>query len=440
MNDYGLRAYRKAGKDDEERPESISRQIRRNAEPGHEPLVHKAVFEKINTKIDELSKQKDAEAEKQAELASRTGTWFEKKTSTTSEDVKRAAANLTSGGMIKVPQQEVKPGEKESIYRRVAKFLVIIGVDEAAKILPHLTEEQTEKIIPEIATIKSISPEEAEAVLEEFDSLVVKAREEGGLDTARTILTKAYGSEKAEELISKSVKFPGGRPFEYLADADPERIRILIDGESVAVQALVLSQLEPKKSAQVINAMEPEKKSAIVLRLAKMQKVAPEVIANIDKSLHEKMLTQNTENSQNLDGRGVLAQILKRMDPSAEGNIINALSEQDPDLGADLRKRLFTEEDVVSCEDRFLQEQLRQMSDTDVMLLIRGKSEDFRSKIFHNISKGRGDTVLEEESLHVKVLKSDCERITSQFFSILRRAWERGDLRIEGRDDGEVYV
>ena len=100
--------------------------------------------------------------------------------------------------MIKVPQQEVKPGEKESIYRRVAKFLVIIGVDEAAKILPHLTEEQTEKIIPEIATIKSISPEEAEAVLEEFDSLVVKAREEGGLDTARTILTKAYGSEKAE--------------------------------------------------------------------------------------------------------------------------------------------------------------------------------------------------------------------------------------------------
>ena len=42
----------------------------------------------------------------------------------------------------------------DSVYRRVAKFLLLIGVNEAAKILPHLTAEQTEKIIPELALIE----------------------------------------------------------------------------------------------------------------------------------------------------------------------------------------------------------------------------------------------------------------------------------------------
>ena len=97
-----------------------------------------------------------------------------------------------------------------------------------------------------------------------------------------------------------------------------------------------------------------------------MKPVAPEVLAEIDRSLHEKLLTQNTENSQNMDGRGVLAQILKRMNPSVENSIINTLSEQDPELGEDLRKRLFTEEDVIGSDDRFIQNYLHDMEDRDI--------------------------------------------------------------------------
>lgn len=404
-------------------------------------LVHKPVFENVNSAIDRIEKQNKEHAEKQnieqAKIAAKTGTWFEKKKSATSEDVKDAAKNLTSGGLVKIPASST---EKDNIYRRVAKFLVIIGIDEAAKILPHLTEEQTEKIIPEIASIQKITPEESASILEEFESLVEKAREEGGLETARNILTKAYGSEKAEDMLKKSVKYPDGKPFDYLSDADAERIKILIDGESDAVKSLVLSQIEPKKAAKVINLMDVEDKKKIVLRLAKMKPVAPEVLAEIDKSLHEKLLTQNTENSQNMDGRGVLAQILKRMNPSAENSIINTLSEQDPELGEDLRKRLFTEEDVIGSDDRFIQNYLHDMEDRDIAVLIYGKNDAFREKILSNVSKNRRRVILEEESMIHHLTKSDSEKMTSSFYSVLRRAWENGDLRVSGRDEGEVYV
>lgn len=404
-------------------------------------LVHKPVFENVNLAIDRIEKQNKEHAEKQnieqAKIAAKTGTWFEKKKSATSDDVKNAAKNLTSGGLVKIPASST---EKDSIYRRVAKFLVIVGIDEAAKILPHLTEEQTEKIIPEIASIQKITPEESASILEEFESLVEKAREEGGLETARNILTKAYGSEKAEDMLKKSVKYPDGKPFDYLSDANAERIKVLIDGESDAVKSLVLSQIEPKKAAKVINLMDVDDKKKIVLRLAKMKPVAPEVLAEIDRSLHEKLLTQNTENSQNMDGRGVLAQILKRMNPSVENSIINTLSEQDPELGEDLRKRLFTEEDVIGSDDRFIQNYLHDMEDRDIAVLIYGKNDAFREKILSNVSKNRRRVILDEESMIHHLTKSDSEKMTSSFYSVLRRAWENGDLRVSGRDEGEVYV
>lgn len=404
-------------------------------------LVHKPVFENVNSAIDRIEKQNKEHAERQnieqAKIAAKTGTWFEKKKSATSDDVKNAAKNLTSGGLVKIPASST---EKDSIYRRVAKFLVIVGIDEAAKILPHLTEEQTEKIIPEIASIQKITPEESASILEEFESLVEKAREEGGLETARNILTKAYGSEKAEDMLKKSVKYPDGKPFDYLSDANAERIKVLIDGESDAVKSLVLSQIEPKKAAKVINLMDVDDKKKIVLRLAKMKPVAPEVLAEIDRSLHEKLLTQNTENSQNMDGRGVLAQILKRMNPSVENSIINTLSEQDPELGEDLRKRLFTEEDVIGSDDRFIQNYLHDMEDRDIAVLIYGKNDAFREKILSNVSKNRRRVVLDEESMIHHLTKSDSEKMTSSFYSVLRRAWENGDLRVSGRDEGEVYV
>lgn len=404
-------------------------------------LVHKPVFENVNSAIDRIEKQNKEHAERQnieqAKIAAKTGTWFEKKKSATSDDVKNAAKNLTSGGLVKIPASST---EKDNIYRRVAKFLVIVGIDEAAKILPHLTEEQTEKIIPEIASIQKITPEESASILEEFESLVEKAREEGGLETARNILTKAYGSEKAEDMLKKSVKYPDGKPFDYLSDANAERIKVLIDGESDAVKSLVLSQIEPKKAAKVINLMDVDDKKKIVLRLAKMKPVAPEVLAEIDRSLHEKLLTQNTENSQNMDGRGVLAQILKRMNPSAENSIINTLSEQDPELGEDLRKRLFTEEDVIGSDDRFIQNYLHDMEDRDIAVLIYGKNDAFREKILSNVSKNRRRVILDEESMIHHLTKSDSEKMTSSFYSVLRRAWENGDLRVSGRDEGEVYV
>lgn len=346
---------------------------------------------------------------------------------------------LKSGGLIKVPVSKKEKDGSDSVYRRVAKFLLLIGVDEAAKILPHLSAEQTEKIIPEIASIRSVSPEESSVILEEFHNLLEKSRESGGMDTAREILEKAYGPERAAELLEKAAPLKGAKPFDYLNDADSERILFLLNDESEQIRALVLSYLEPKKAASVINLMEPEIKKEVVRRLAKMEAISPEVLRRVDQAMHEKSLAQTTEKAENVDGRNALAAILKKMSPEAENGILSNLAEEDPELGLDLRSRLFTIDDVVDADDRFIQEELRKLSENEIAMLIAKKPDSFVEKILSCISSGRRALVREEQNINSPFRRSDCEKITSQFFSVLRRAFEDGKLIIKGRND-DIFI
>ena len=54
-------------------------------------------------------------------------------------------------GLIKVSSEGA---QKESPYRRVAKFLYLIGEAQAAKVLQKLTREQIEKVVAEMLTIR----------------------------------------------------------------------------------------------------------------------------------------------------------------------------------------------------------------------------------------------------------------------------------------------
>ena len=346
---------------------------------------------------------------------------------------------LKEGGLLKVSVDKPEADGKDSVYRRVAKFLLLIGEDEAAKILPHLSETQIEKIIPEIASIRSVDKDEAAVILEEFNGLLNKAREEGGIETAREMLEKAYGKKRADQMLKKAIPLEGKIPFDYLKDADSERVYLLLKDENVGVQSLVLSYLEPKKAASIINMMKNDEKKDVVMRLAKMEPVSPDVLRRVDQAMHEKSLSQTVERAENIDGRNALAQILKKMDVGAENDILSYLSKEDPDLGQDLRSRLFTIDDVVKSDDRFVQKELREMTEVEIAYLIAGKNEEFRKKILSNISSGRRTEVLEQEDILKPMRRSECERITSEFFSKLRRAFEAGHLIIKDRNE-DVFV
>ncbi len=390
------------------------------------PVFPKVAKEKIAEKKEETAPLRTVNVQK--------NTAFEG-----NSDAVAAARALTSGGLLKVPALPRDADGRESVYRRVAKFLLLIGVDEAAKILPRLSEEQTEKIIPEIASIQKVDPNEAEEILEEFQSLISRSREDGGIETARAMLEKAFGTEKAKEILGNAAATAPIKPFEFLSEADSEKVSLVLHDESNAVRALVLSYLKPKIAAEVIRSFPPLEKKDVVLRLASLKKIDPEVLRRVDSAMHEKVKKINVQRSDSINGRDALAQILRRMDPKSEEEILDTLAETDAALGADLRDRLFTTADIIRADDRYLQDYLRKLDDNDVAFLIAGKEERFRAKILGNVSQSRAKEIVRTEDVLRPMKRSEVDKATGKFIADMRNAYDSGDLVISGRDE-EEYV
>ncbi|MGP1576496.1 MAG: flagellar motor switch protein FliG [Treponema sp.] len=337
-------------------------------------------------------------------------------------------------GLIKVSSEQ----QRENPYRRTAKFLYLVGETQAAKVLQKLTREQIEKVVAEMLTIHYVDKDEAAYILSEFTALYNESKNStGGVETAETILYKAFGKEKAAEILKKAVPAIPEKPFEFLDDIDGDMLSRLLADEIPATKTLVLSQLKPKAAAAYITHLTPEEKNDIILRLAKLDKVNPEVLRTISQSIHEKLQHIQTGNAESVDGRSVLAAILRKSDAQTGEYILQHIADSHPDLEQDIRSRLFTCEDIIHVDNMALQKKLSSMQDEELAALISYKPAAFTDKILSNVSKNRASIIREEQNVNPPSVK-ECRAITNKFLSDLRRQWEAGNLLVYGRD--EVWI
>jgi flagellar motor switch protein FliG len=334
------------------------------------------------------------------------------------------------------------PEQGESKIRRVAKFLILIGGEKAAQILAHLDGDQVEAISREIASIRGITAEEGERVLDEFRSLLsspygYSGYASGGLETCRKLLYAAFGPEKGEALLNKTV--PGSKEnlFAFLEDFSPEQLVLLLKEESPAAAALILSRLSPELSAAALANTPGERKLDIVRRIARQSQVSPEVLERVAGALKEKArhIGGSGTDAVELDGMNALTAILKHSDYAFGDQILQELEYADPDLGRDLKERLYTLDDVVKADDRPLQEKLKSMKDRDIALLLKGRGPEFTEKLLANVSAQRRAQIREEGEILGAVSKRDCDEAAREFLSWFRLSREEGRILLLSDED-----
>ncbi|MDR1862794.1 MAG: flagellar motor switch protein FliG [Treponema sp.] len=346
------------------------------------------------------------------------------------------------------PKRPLRPGKAPSAaakelskYQRAARFLVLVGSDEAARILSQLDAEQVEAISKEIAGIKGITAAEGEEVLEEFSSLlaspyVYSGSSLGGVEAARRLLYAAFGPEKGESVLKKAVPAAVENLFDFLRDFSGEQLALFFKDESPAAEALVLSRLPSKLSASALANTSAERKLEIVKRIARMGQVSPEVLERAAAALREKARHFERAETSELDGMGALTAILKSSDLSFGDRLLEELEEKDPALGRTLKERFYTLEDIAGAADRPIQEKLRAMSDRDIAILLKGGPEKFTAKILSNLSSGREGQVREEMEIMGKIPKIETEAAAREFLGWFRLNREEG--RILMLDDKDV--
>ena len=87
-----------------------------------------------------------------------------------------------------------------------------------------------------------------------------------------------------------------------------------------------------------------------------------------------------TVTHEEIDGKAALAGILKHVDPRMEERVLDALTEESPELSKNVRDRLFTLDDVLRVPSKAMQKALRDFQDRDIALLLKGRDEASRPR------------------------------------------------------------
>ncbi len=319
--------------------------------------------------------------------------------------------------------------DKEGGYKKAAHFLMLIGKEEASNVLKHMQAEEIEKIAREIAATKQMGPEETARTLMEFG---LKAEQgvgfQGGIETARSMLTAAFGEEKGNELLKKAVPKEKLRPFQFLEEYEVEQISLLLKNESDYVIGIILAHLDPSKASKLLESLPPDKLKPVVRKIATMRKIDYEVIERMEQSLKNKIRSQGKVTTEEIDGVSTLTTILKHMGTSDGVEILKNLEEIDPSLSQTVKEKLFSFEDIARLRPTDLQTVLREFDEREIALILKGKPEETRQLVLENVSERRR-VIIEDEAQGLGPRKKDeVEAAVRDFLHYIRTMIEEGTI------------
>ena len=179
---------------------------------------------------------------------------------------------------------------KLSPEQRAAAVIVSLGADKASKIYKHLSESDIEKLTIEVAKLGHITPEQMEAVLDEFykTCLTQKVVTDGGMEYARAVLEKAFGESTAQTLLEKLSKSMKVRPFEFVRKSNVKNLISFLQHERAQTIALVLSYADADQASAVISELPKDKRIRVVEAIARMESASPDAIRVVETSLKKR--------------------------------------------------------------------------------------------------------------------------------------------------------
>lgn len=344
-------------------------------------------------------------------------------------------------GTALISQRSSRSGPEDlSGRQKVAVLCLALGSDLAAQITQRLGTEEVDAISFEIARMESISPQIVEAVLEEWLTriMVADSLAAGGLDIAREILEKAFGSRKAQQVLERIQGQLHTIGLQRLRNVDPRQMATLLRGEHPQSVALILAHLEPQHTAAILKDLEPGLAAEAVYRMAKMEKVQPELLNLVERSLSSDTDLTMTSGLTTSGGPAAVAGILNLVPSTLERTLLETVTSRDPALTDQIRNLMFVFEDIGTLDARALQRLLRDVDVKQLALALKAASAELKTKLTSAMSQRAVQALNDEIELLGPARVRDVESAQAAIVAVVRQLEDAGEIVIGGGEDDVV--
>jgi len=307
-------------------------------------------------------------------------------------------------------------------------------------VLGCLSDEEIDQMTLDLSSLGTVDANSKAAVLDEFYEMAVAKRfvAQGGIEFAKNLLEKSFGSERAFEVLNRLQSSLQEVPFQFLKRADPSQVCSFIQDEHPQTISLILAHMNPATSSIILSALPQDVQSDVVIRIATMDRTAPEIVREVERVLERKMAAVFSQGFTFAGGVKDVAEILNMIERSTEKTIMADLEERDPELADEIARLMFTFDDIIYVDDAGIQKTLREVESKDLALALKASNEEVRNKVLKNMSERAREMINEEIEFMGPVRMRNVEEAQQKIVAIVRRLEESGDVVISGRGGGDA--
>jgi flagellar motor switch protein FliG len=322
-------------------------------------------------------------------------------------------------------------------------LLVSLGEGNAGEILKRLDDKEVQILGQRISRLEMVPTKQLASILEEFhkmmeapEALVVR-----GDQFFKNTISKTMDMKRQEDLIDSLDLETSPEFFQKIKKLDSRTLASYMRNEHPQTVALVLAHLERPQAGAVLSQFPENLQMEVVRRIANLDQVSPAIIEEIDTALRDEISLVEEVGGRAIGGAQSVAEILNQMERSVENNILKRLEEEDYEaLAEDIRRYMFTFEDLLGVEDRGIMALLKEVNTQELALALKAASDDLKEKFFRNMSTRAAEMLREELEIMGPARLRDVEASQQKIIQIAKRLEAEGQLVLAGKGGEDVFV
>ncbi|MEP6781932.1 MAG: flagellar motor switch protein FliG [Gemmatimonadaceae bacterium] len=323
--------------------------------------------------------------------------------------------------------------------QKAAILCMAVGSEHAAKLTAELAHDEAESIALEMAQLHGVPSNVIDMVLNEWleQTLAIDSLSVGGVDFARDMLERAFGAGKANDILTRvNRQLSDQDRFGHLRKADPQQLGAMLRGEHPQTIALVVAHLDPAQVAKVLRGIDGKLAGDVMYRLARMEKVAPEMIALIERAIGSEADMSFSQDMRIVGGPAAVAAVLNLVSGTLEKEVLDLVADRDQALSDAIKNLMFVFEDLMSLDDKSLQRLMREIEVKQLALALKAASPELKAKILGTMSQRAVQGLKEEMEFLGPVKMRDVEASQAAIITQVRALEESGEIVLSsGGDD-----
>ena len=324
--------------------------------------------------------------------------------------------------------------------QKAATFMLAVGEEHASKLFAMMHEDEIRDISQAMASLGTVSAGAVEDLAREFTETIGQTGNlVGTWETTERMLLRTLPRERVAQIMEE-IRGPAGRTmWDKLGNVNEAVLANYLKNEYPQTVAVVLTKVKSEHAARVLSMLPETFAMEVVMRMLRMESVQKEALEGVEKTLKAEFMS-NLARAQRRDAHEMMAEIFNNLDRQSESRILAALEERNRDAAERIRSLMFTFDDLVRLDGMGVQVLIRNVPKEQLLLALKGASENLRDLFLKNMSERAGKMFKEDLANLGPVRLREVDEAQAAVVVMAKDLAAQGQITLqEGREDEMVY-